>query len=130
MRPSGTRRKITRALTAVAFTGAALLGTAVVSSPAHADWDKVTCNINPVTGIKLTKKCRAIPAHRSQHWVWIDVKQVARFTEWWVTDLDTGVVVGHGTGSKRDHKIPGLYGERYQLKVYGYGTNATAANYL
>lgn len=129
MRHSRTPRRIGRALAAVALSATAVLGTAAVSSPAYADWDKVTCNINPVTGIKLTKYCRAIPAHRSEHWVWIDVKQVARYTEWWVTDLDTGAVVAHGTGSKRNHYIRGLYGNRYQLKVHGYGTNATAANY-
>lgn len=129
MKGSNTKRRITRAMTAVAVSVAAALGTAAVASPAYADWDRVTCNINPVTGIKLTRYCRAIPAHRSQHWVLIDVKQIARYTEWWVTDLDTGVVVGHGTGSARNRYIRGLYGQRYQLKVHGYGTNASAANY-
>ncbi|WP_346108530.1 hypothetical protein [Nonomuraea maheshkhaliensis] len=76
-----------------------------------------------------TRKCTPIPAHRSQHWVLIDVDQIARSTEWWLTDLDTGVVVGHGTGDARNRTIYGLYGERYELRVYGYGTNAWAANY-
>lgn len=115
-----------RASMAAALSVAAIAGAVSVASPAFAA--RVTCNINPVTGIKLTKTCPAIPSNRPGNWIKFDVKQVARSTEWWVTDLDTGVVVGHGTGSARDRTINGLYGNRYQLKVYGYGTNAAAWN--
>lgn len=114
-------------LTALAM--AASLITGATSSAAAADWDRVSCNIGPLVAQMQTKYCRAIPAHRSQHWVLIDVNQIARHTEWWVTDLDTGAVVGHGTGDARNRTIYGLYGERYQLRVHGYGTNAWAANY-
>ncbi|MEQ4725502.1 hypothetical protein [Nonomuraea sp. B19D2] len=114
----------------IGVLAAMTVAASAMAEPASAaGYDKVRCDINPITGIKLTKYCRAIEAHNSQHWVLIDVDQIARYTEWWLKDLDTGVVVAHGVGDARNRKVYGLYGERYQLKVYGYGTNASAANY-
>lgn len=114
------------AVVATMLSGVAVFGAA---SPAAAAFDRVRCNINPITGIEEDAYCTPIEAHSSQHWVKIDVQQLARYTEWWLTDLNTGAVVGHGVGDARNRTIYGLYGKRYQLHVHGYGTNAMATNY-
>lgn len=118
-------RALAGLLAGILSVGFAVVGTA---TPAAAAYDKVYCNINPITGYKQTRYCTPIEPHASQHWVLIDVDQLARSTEWWLTEVDTGVVKAHGFGDARNRTIYNLTGSLYQLKVYGYGTNAWAAN--
>jgi hypothetical protein len=111
-----------RALLGVRRIGAALalaLGTALFAapSPAFADWDDPSCYAAPYTWCAT----RAIPAHRSQHWVRIKVSWPGGYE---VRDLDTNVVVGKGGGNGKWMTIYGLYGERYRLKVTAFGREA------
>jgi hypothetical protein len=93
-----------------AVVGAALIGSLAATAPANAAYDSVTCSTAP------SCVTRAIEAHNSEHWVEINVWTGNGHI---VTDLDTGVVVSRGTGTGGQwHRIPGLYGERYQLFVY------------
>lgn len=119
MRGGKYRLKVGVAAAALA-TGAATL---VVAQPAWADWDDPSCYAPPY-GTRVT---RAIPAHRSQHWVRVRVWSGGWYK---VTDLDTNAVVDQGYGTGNWKYTYGLYDERYQLFVSGLSTGAqgTIAN--